>query len=163
MQIEEAINLVKARIQKTGEVASDIVRDLWSRTLKFDREILDLLAQEGLRYRVNNDIHFRRDFSEESRGFRVAVSEREKSADPLNVLVSVMYQCNSGQMVALIDFTKEDFQYGAVLARGKAAGFMEVAHFMDRGYEVLDHHQVHSVRELPRDVQVTLAEKWPRS
>ncbi len=162
MKIDEAIRLVKARISKTGEVASIVVRDLWSRTLKFDKGIIELLAQEGLRYRVNNDIHFGRDFSEGRQAIRVSIGQQKNPSDPLHILVSVMYEGASGRMVALIDFNKEDFQQAGISARGKAAGFMEVAHFMDRGREVLDQHRVHSVRELPKDVLVTLAEKWPR-
>ena len=163
MQIEEAVTLVKARIRKTGQVASDVVRNLWRKKLTFDKETLDLLAQEGLRSRVNSDMHEDRSFAGQLREIRVIVTDQDPRHDVSNILVSVMYQNDTGKMVALINFTKDDFQRVAIWARGKAMGFMAVAHFMERGHKVLDQHNARHVHDLPKDVQVMLAEKWPRS
>jgi len=160
MNIEKAVTLVEARMRKTGNVASAVVRDLWSR-ISFDRGTVDLLAQEGLRYRVNNDVHYGRDH--DPNAVQVSVTRKSNDTDgPTDILVSVMYAGAEGEMVALVDFTKEDFQAVSIRSRAQATGYMQIAQFMESGIEVLTRHKAKRVRDLPKNVQADFAGKWPR-
>ncbi len=161
--IAKAVAEVRRRVTKTGEVPSDAVRVLWKALkVKLGPKHIDLLSQEGLRGRVNDDMHEDRHPRFGNIGpVRVSVRTRGGQGAPLSVLVTVQYKVESGQVKPLVEFTVADTVFIETKARETAAGWLQVAAYMKLVREKLEQHGAAKVGNLPADVRLELEEKWP--
>lgn len=160
--MQKALALVRRRIVTAAAPPCDVVNSLWPKVRPtLATKDLDLLAREGFRNRINDEMHYDRS-ADGQRGVRVQVLCRGLASDPpFSVLVSVAYVMEDGGVKELLRFTADDCSYIANQSREQAAGLLAVASYMDAMREKLVQHKASTVAALPKPVQAELVEKWP--
>ena len=156
---------VKRMLDKPGNHgATEAVERLWPTLRKRLKPVdIEKLARIGLSFEVNWRQNADRSVENGSNLMRVVTVTRY-GGDPIDVPVvfaQVRYSTETLEVKALLYFTSKDFRFVEAEHRKKAAGLIDVADFMAEEGALLEHHRAKTVADLPSDVRVALAERWP--
>lgn len=161
--IQQAVAEVQRDILASGRAGFAAARARWrSIGPRLSKADFTRLAQEGMGFRASVAMHESRYGSPGTLpGTRVSVGATSVVAEPVRVLVRICYETRTGEVKALVRFTRDDTLYVAEMARSRAVGYMALARFMEKAHGLLAQHRKQTIGALPEEVQRELEEKWP--